>query len=875
MMEWKDQDGGQVSDLQDNRDHYEVLVEKLDTELVQVEKVGTKYRFNVQGTGPNPADVFQRARAEAEASEVARREAWNQLLSLDGWEVNTNYLTLDLAAGISSIFRDIAPESQEDITIRWHGREICGRVYMKNLQDIARKSGLLPNINSTDTGLDFAVFISNTPLPAGEQEKLTKDKADPRVLFWTPDALNPSDQSLLIDFTAYRTMVAEAIGKDTEQAKTILDWVQGRLASQMGTIYRIVPESYGRGRISALDHSEMPFHVQGELAAILSPLVGQVLDSTYASRDIEISFNAVFNDVNAINVINGIVKAGEFSRGIKLGKEVSASQNYGADLGIMRRGNDYKLDLRGCRYTTEMMDWIEEKLGDGSASMPASTIYKNFMGISGPNGIHYGLSKRMVQMYLLCLVRDGHIRIALAGRNLPVEVVDYSNIASLDFKVAVLDAFDQVQRLKPPEGWEVLAPFAAILLQDEAVKMVREDAEIQKTVQRVLDYKKDALEKFRKFHHGLLDLFEEWERSFGSSERLTSWERFLASPIEASDPIAFLRSGLEKAFGYPIYHEETVRQEDLDDLAIRRVEVVQAECFYGHRENLRAAMRYLKVEIPDDPALEDLKRTFQALSDRIKNLDAWVFNETRLLNEFLEPMGTAIETYKTRYLQAFDRVVSHTEQIRQKIMELDVSSDFMVVLALGKVQSLGSDPGHELQRMAQAKADTELFPAKVTRAILDRELKDRPKPDESPLTLDNGGMWIQKADAALQDCSAAIEKGLLEKARLLNSPALRERLEQGQGEKLVAGLLKAKSPEELAKQLVSLLEKGQGEELARLLNLYLKKITIKKVRLSEFKSTKHTLEHADVDDVTEEFKYFLQEKFQNLGDDELTVIEIE
>jgi len=54
-----------------------------------------------------------------------------------------------------------------------------------------------------------------------------------------------------------------------------------------------------------------------------------------------------------------------------------------------------------------------------------------------------------------------------------------------------------------------------------------------------------------------------------------------------------------------------VRQEDLDDLAIRRVEVEQAERFYGHRENLRAAMRYLKVEIPEDPALEELKRTFQ------------------------------------------------------------------------------------------------------------------------------------------------------------------------------------------------------------------------------------------------------------------------
>ena len=102
--------------------------------------------------------------------------------------------------------------------------------------------------------------------------------------------------------------------------------------------------------------------------------------------------------------------------------------------------------------------------------MVAGTIYKNFMGINGPNGINYGLSKRMVQMYLLCLVREGRIRITLSGRNLPAEVVDYSNIAALDFKVALLDAFDQVQRLKPPEGWEVLAPFAAILLQDDSVK---------------------------------------------------------------------------------------------------------------------------------------------------------------------------------------------------------------------------------------------------------------------------------------------------------------------------------------------------------------------------------------------------------------------
>jgi hypothetical protein len=804
-----------------------------------------------------------------------RQQAWHQLLELDGWQVDTNFMTLDLAAGITSIFREIAPESQQDITIHWHGREISGRVYMKNLQDIVRRSGLLPNINTPDTGLDFSVYVSNTPISSAEQDRLAKDKADPRVLFWTPDALTAAEQSLLIDFTAYRTMVAESLGKETEKAKIILDWVQGRLASQMGTIYRVIQESYGRGRFSAFDHSQMPFHVQGELASILSPLVGQVLDSTYLSREIEIDFPAPFNDVNAVNVINGIVKAGEFTRNTKVSKEFSASQNYGFALGIMRKPNDRKLDLRDCRYTIDMMGWIEDKLGDTGTNMQAGTIYKNFMGTGGPNGIHYGLSKRMVQMYLLCLVRDGRLRITLAGRNLPAEFVDYSNIAALDFKVAVLDAFDQVQRLKPPEGWEVLAPFAAILLLDDAVKTVREDADIQKSVQRLIEYKKDALDSFQKFHYGLEDLFAEWEQHFQAADRLKSWESFLTAPVEANDPIAFLRNALEKAFGYSIYHEEIVRPEDLDDLTARRVEIEQAQRFYNHKESLRAAMRYLRVEIPADPSLNDLKREFQALGDRLKDLESWVFSESHLINEFLDPMEAAIGTYKVRYLQVFDRVVSHTEQVRQQMLEMDARADFSALKSLGTVQSLGADSSINLQRVTQETTNSNLFPLNITRAMLERELPYSPKPGESPLTLGNSAAWIEQADAALQTSVQATQEALLEKARFLNNPALRERLQQGKNEKLIAALLKAKSPEELAEQLVKMAEKGQMNDLVRLLNVYLKKISVQKLRLNEFQPTKRTLEVEDVDAVAEEFKSFLLEKFKNQGDDELLVLEIE
>ena len=336
-------------------------------------------------------------------------------------------------------------------------------------------------------------------------------KNDPRVLFWAPDNLTAAEESLLIDFAAYRRMVADSMGQETERARTVLDWVQSRLRENMGSIYRIVPDSYGRGRMTAADHSNLSFTPQGELSSILAPLVVQVLDSVYECRDLEFSAPAPFNDINAVNVINGAVKLGVFERNAKVSKELSASQNYGFALGIMRRPNDRRLDLGDCRYTKDIAEWIKEKLGDSGAGMPAATLYKNFMGIGGPGGLNYGLSKRLVQLYLLCLVREGQLRITVSGRNQPVDAIDYSDIAGVEFKTSILDGFDMIQRLKPPEGWEILAPFAAVLLKDESIRTINEDAEIHLAIQRVLEYKSQEGEPFRKLRGRLVELFQDAE----------------------------------------------------------------------------------------------------------------------------------------------------------------------------------------------------------------------------------------------------------------------------------------------------------------------------------------------------------------------------
>jgi len=880
VMEWRDHDAEQQADLQDNLDHYEVLADTIALELAQVVKAGQNYRFNPTGGGPDPRELFQKARAEAEANEVLRRQAWDALLSLNSWEVTTRLMRMDLAYGVRSIFRDIAPSSQEDVTIEWHKREISGRVYMRDLLDIAKRDAALPSINSSETGLDYAVFISSAPAQH-QLDRLVQAKRDPRVLFWVPDDLSPSEQALLVDFAAYRILVTDYAGRDDQLAKDVLDWVQGQLRDQMGTIYRIVPDSYSRGRIAALDHSHMAFACQGELASILAPLVGQVLDTVYVSKELEFEAPAPFSDTSAINVINGIVKVGEIPRGAKPTRDISAAQNYGFALQIMCRPNDRKLDTSECRYAQDIADWIRDKLRESGVSMPIVTIYKNFMGMGGPNDLNYGLSQRMVQLYLLCLAREGKVRILLAGSKAPVEAIDYSNIATIDFKTAVLDAFSEIRLLKPPEGWEILAPFAAILLEDDGLRLAHQDAEIQESVQRLLVFKQEKLEPFRNMEAGLTDLFQEIEQEHPFAERLAAWETFLASasPVQTDESIPFLLNALDTAFGYRVYRDQEVRQEDLDDLVSRRDEVKHVETFFQYRDRIRAAARYAELQLPEEPALVTIQATFRRARTWLQKLEKLVPNEARLRSELLEPVEEAIASYSVRYLQVFDQVTTHAEQVRQEIEGIPGQPGYRALRRLVQVKQLGGDPCPGIVAVVEEILNNpaSLLPTTLTRAEVERRLRHWPQPPECNLTLQNADEWQDKADQALFRGQEALWTALLGKATLLHSDALRDRLAQGRREPFIAGLLESQTAEEVAHYLIQTLGNETVEDLdpIDLLARYLKRLRVHRLRLADFSPSKRTLERADVDGVVTEFRTFLLGPLESGKEDELPIVELE
>ena len=400
----------------------------------------------------------------------------------------------------------------------------------------------------------------------------------------------------------------------------------------------------------------------------------------------------------------------------------------------------------------------------------------------------------------------------------------------------------------------------------------------------MLAFKQDELEPFRSLRAGL----EEETGFLGKTrfltrflEQLAAWETFLDSPVDRSNPIPFLRNALDKAFGYHAYQDDVARRAEVDDLTARRVEVRQAEDFFRHRDRVRAVARYANlenVELPDEPALAGVRATFQKARASLERLDELLASEARLLSELLEPAEWAIQSYSVRYLQVFDQVTAHAEQVRQQIEALPDQPAFRALDRLARVEQLGSDPCPGVRRVIDAVLDepSQFFPTTLTRAEVERRLRHRPQPQQCSLTLQNGDEWRQKADVALAHCQDTLQTALLDKAALLHSDALRDRLAQGRNEPFIAGLLEAQTVEEVAEYLRNRVfseKPGFSDEPINLLTRYLKKLRVRRLRLTDFSPSKRTIERADVDKVVTEFRTFLLDGLA-AEEDELPVVEL-
>ena len=118
-------------------------------------------------------------------------------------------------------------------------------------------------INTDETDNDFEVIVGTGPVVNESIVKLLTLRNDPRIIVWTPAELNSEEKDNVLNFAAYRKMVSDWQGKESEDALAVINWVASTLQTELGKIVKIVSSSYARGRIDSLKNTQMEFHVAG------------------------------------------------------------------------------------------------------------------------------------------------------------------------------------------------------------------------------------------------------------------------------------------------------------------------------------------------------------------------------------------------------------------------------------------------------------------------------------------------------------------------------------------------------------------------------------------------------------------------------------
>jgi hypothetical protein len=888
------------ANVEENIQHYENISEHLKKELRQIVQTfdddrKPRYRFDPVRTGVDPRDEFRKARDEAEVNELMQREAWDHLVALDEWPVKTRQMTMYLDNGVKSIFCDIAPfiapwedpssakAGDKELELIWQGRQLFGLVGMRDFSRFSIDQGRIPQIETDETDRDFAIYVCTRSLKPDQVQKILGSHNDPRVMVWTPAELRSDENDRLLDFAAYRKLVSEWQGKDTEDAVAIINWVSDSLSKDLGTIYKIVSDSYSRGRIDALNNTQMDFKLIGELETIAQPLVERILAAVYESRDIRFEHPFIFKREDAVKVINGIVKVGEIPKGAKPNQNISAAQNFGPGLKITKRANDKKLDCSGNDYIQALWNFIDQNLVDDSQVMDIRTIYKNFTGVGGPKD--YGLSRRMLQIYLLCLTREGKIKINLSTKsNHPYPHIDYSNIGDIDFSATLLNSLTTIQKMARPQNWEVLRPYAEKLL-CQPIPSTHDDtiiANFRAALRNLFAVEGD--ESCRILANAKVFFDTIGQKNPYEDDLVKVSNLFSTDLASGSDDIALMLYGLKNAFGYQAFTTEMPHQDEVDDLAIVLKNYRNIQHLLTYQREIQTAYQYCTHQIASSRDFDHIIKLQAAIKTKIDDLSPYIDSDVKLKTELVghnppEPgetttLGCLIHEYSSLYSTFHNNTLNRTDECLNTIDRIINGTEMSLLRKLEQITALQPVIANELASQLSSKAKLVFRCSSPSHASVQEKLKSSPQ-HSCGLTFANADEHLKEATQLAEQSRQLFDTALQRKLSVLLNQAVQQRLQQGQQDRDIQPILNAKTTDELREQLTKCLL--ADDSLIHKINKYLKRVSVKNVRLANFKPSKNTIEKDQIGQLVREFEQYINKEFESIetNDDTLPVIQID
>jgi len=173
------------------------------------------------------------------------------------------------------------------------------------------------------------------------------------------------------------------------------------------------------------------------------------------------------------------------------------------------------------------------------------------------------------------------------------------------FNAALLNSMAKIQRLKAPEGWPVLAPFAAILLDDESLKTIQKDGDITTALDRLKKWREHQSPEVKALIERLDTLMADIQQDNPVADSLASWLKFLSAKIDDAEAISHLLNAFDTSVRLFLLRRSGSQGTELDDLTTRKKTWEKSRRLLRHDKKIRAAYRYSQLTVKKDGPVGD------------------------------------------------------------------------------------------------------------------------------------------------------------------------------------------------------------------------------------------------------------------------------
>jgi hypothetical protein len=504
----------------------------------------------------------------------------------------------------------------------------------------------------------------------------------------------------------------------------------------------------------------------------------------------------------------------------------------------------------------------------GGAGLEVRTVYNWFTGYDPKDGNDSpGLTRRMVDIYLLSLAQQGHIRIS----DRKGAWIDRSTIGEIEFKPEHLRNLHRIELPRALPDWQLFYPYLESLLKaadgslgpkfdkrvaDDALKLLWDTYWIR---EGDIDNLEDALrdlfstlgrEKENPFDDLLLYWmqFAEEKRPevFDSEEIFDALRRAATSVSGVSDTASLTSEHL------------TTFKENLQRLTQLK------DSFEATRLILIRAARLARALLPATSAMREVEHMQSEVLDELANVADLVVNPDTVNTRLLPRLQRLEDAYIPTYLDELMTLATLTRELLEATARAEGSADLRVVTEFGNFTEAGA-------LVARLRRQISNAPKAIRRDPEDRDLAEREvRTAGSVRDLDNQALTFRRLAGecegrrnAIQELNRAPRAALCDFTAFLRSQPVVNRLLAVQDRpKALSEMLEAGGHEELADMLVTM-PNPDLKSLAKIILAAIGDKSPKTVALNDFKPKNEFLwEEGDVDSVTNQFRDFLREHWE-------------